>query len=108
MVNMKKSDQAFRAEGVMRSSQQIPGKVLVYFLKVTLLATPLLEWKLPLSLVRTPDKVGNEMSSLQLSLLITFTFSTLPSGLSQWIPSLLIWLFQKLHSKAGCHYHRAS
>lgn len=63
MVNVKRSGQVFRAEGVIRSSQQICDKVLVYFMKVTLLTTPILEWKLPLSHVRTPDRVRNKMSS---------------------------------------------
>lgn len=65
MAALKRSGQISRAEGVIRSFQQISGKVLVHFMKVTSLATPVLEWKLPLSHVRTPDGVGNTMSSPQ-------------------------------------------
>lgn len=63
MMDVKRNGQFPRAEGVTRSSQQICGKVLVYFRKVTLLATPIVVWELPLSHVRTPDRVRNKMSS---------------------------------------------
>lgn len=52
MVDVKRSGPFFRIEGVIRS-QQICVKVLVYFMKVTLLATPILEWKLSLPHVKT-------------------------------------------------------
>lgn len=77
MVNVKRSGQVSRAEGVIRS-QQILGKFLVYFMKASLLATPVLEWKLPFSHVRAPPRVGNEMSCPERSL-IPFALSTLAS-----------------------------
>lgn len=63
VVDVKRSGQAPRAEGVIRSPQQMCGKELVYFMKVTSLATPVLVWEFPLSHVRTPDRVRNKTIS---------------------------------------------